>query len=188
MDDVERLPFYPGTLSAHPRASAGARRRAVEDAHAVGGDGVVFRVSRFPIDLYGAHSHISSEVNLDLVGSWYSRPSHVRRRLPPILQPVVAPIEYDAAFAEIASHVATGDAATGAQLDGTIRQPGVQEPRQPPRRERLARALGRAHELAVDENLRDRGHARHLRERPLQVSAVRDVIELDRDVALGERS
>ena len=32
VDDMERSPLYPGNLSAHPRASAGARNRAVEDA------------------------------------------------------------------------------------------------------------------------------------------------------------
>ena len=67
VDDVERSPFYPRTLSAHPRASAGARRRAVEDAYAVGGDGVVFRVGRFPIDLYGAHAHGASEIDIDFM-------------------------------------------------------------------------------------------------------------------------
>ena len=63
--------------------------------------------------------------------------------MPPILQPVVAAIEYDAAFSEVAANVTTRDTLIlGAQLDGGLRQPGVQEPRQPPRRERLARRIG----------------------------------------------
>ena len=66
VDNVKRSPFYPWRLAAHPLAS-GARRRAVEDAYAVGGDGVVFRVGRFPIDLYGAHAHGASEIDIDFM-------------------------------------------------------------------------------------------------------------------------
>ena len=66
VDDMGRSPLYPGRRTARPLASA-ARRRAVEDAYAVGGDGVVFRVGRFPIDLYGAHAHGASEIDIDFM-------------------------------------------------------------------------------------------------------------------------
>ena len=66
VNDMERSPLYPGRRAARPLAP-GARCRAVEDAYAVGGDGVVFRVSRFPIDLYGAHAHCASEIDIDFM-------------------------------------------------------------------------------------------------------------------------
>ena len=126
VDNVKRSPFYPWRLAAHPLAS-GARRRAVEDALAVEMYRIIVGVGSLPVDFYGAHAHGASEVYLNFMRARYRRPAHVRRRLPAILQPVVAAIEYDAAFSEVAANVTTRDTLIlGAQLDGGLRQPGVQ--------------------------------------------------------------
>ena len=66
MDDMGRSPFYPGRRTARPDASCFGRR-AVEDALAIEMYRIIVGVGGLPIDLYGAHAHGASEIDIDFM-------------------------------------------------------------------------------------------------------------------------